>query len=189
MPLDQVHDDFGVGFGAERVTLGFERRLELTVVLDDAVQRDREPALVALGQRVRILLADGAVCRPACVPEPVVRDRAVRTGDPLQVLEVSDRTDVIEAVVLMQRDAGGVVAPVLEPLEALQQQVLRSAVADVSDDPAHPKLLSVAAPSSEWIKIRFAVFRFDSAENAKARLMRPLPAVEAVSRALVAREP
>ena len=56
--LDQVDDDLGVGLRAEGVAVGLERRLQLAVVLDDPVQDDREPALVAAGQRVRVLLGD-----------------------------------------------------------------------------------------------------------------------------------
>ena len=70
---------------------------ELTVVLDDPVQDDRELRAVAAGQRVRVRLGDAAVRRPARVPEPVRRGRAVRAGGLLQVLELADRADVARA--------------------------------------------------------------------------------------------
>ena len=73
-------------------------------------------------ERMRVCLGDGAVRRPARVAEAVVRVGAVRAGLVLQVLEIPDRADVVEAVVLAQRDPGRVVASVLEALEALQEE-------------------------------------------------------------------
>ena len=70
-------------------------------------------------------------------PRPVVASGAVRAGLSLQRLEVADDADVVERAVLAQREPGRVVAPVLEPLEALEQQVFTGSLADVSDDPAH----------------------------------------------------
>jgi len=75
-------------------------------------------------------------------------------------LEIAHGAHVFEAAVLTQCDAGGVVAAVLEALEAVEQQLLCSPVTDVPDDPAHPKLLSVAAPCVQrWIEmLQIAVF-------------------------------
>ena len=83
MALDQVDDDLGVGLGAERVPLGLERPLELAVVLHDPVQHDREPAVVAPAERMRVLLGDRAVGCPARMPEAGRRDGAVRARDVL----------------------------------------------------------------------------------------------------------
>ena len=56
--------------------------------------------------------------------------------------EVADRSQRLQVVTLEQAETGRVVPAVLEALEALHQQVLRTSFADVSDDPAHPKLPS-----------------------------------------------
>ena len=96
--LEQVHDDFGVGLGRERVALGDELLAQLAVVLDDAVEHDRELARVAADERMRVLLGDAAVRRPARVTETVVRDGAVRAGRVDQILELADRADVVEPV-------------------------------------------------------------------------------------------
>ena len=53
--LEQVHDDLGVGLGAELVALREQLRLELAVVLDDPVEHDREPRVVAAGERMGVL--------------------------------------------------------------------------------------------------------------------------------------
>ncbi len=137
LALEQMHDDFGVGLGAERVTLGDQLRLELAVVLHDAVEDDGDLRGVAAGERMRVLLGDAAVRGPARVTEAVARDGAVRAGHIDEILEVSDRPDVVEAVVLPERDPGRVVAPVLEAPQPLQEERLGLSRPDVSDDPAH----------------------------------------------------
>ena len=49
--LDQVRDRLGVRLGGKRVALGEQALAELAVVLDDAVEHDRELAAVAAGKR------------------------------------------------------------------------------------------------------------------------------------------
>src|ERR671931_2455816 len=96
--LDEVRDDLGVGLGAEDVTLRFEGLLQLTEVLDNPVQHDRELLLLATGEWMRVLLGDAAVRRPARVPEPGRGPGAVGAGGRLQSLEIADGPDVVEAV-------------------------------------------------------------------------------------------
>ncbi len=136
--LDQVHDDLGVRLGRELVPLLLEGEPELAEILDDPVQDDRDLVLLAACQRVRILLGDLPVRGPACVAEPGRRLRAVVLRDLLQVLEVSYRSQVVEALVLDHREAGRVIASILEALQAVDQERLRSAGPDVSDDSTHP---------------------------------------------------
>jgi hypothetical protein len=134
--LDEVRDGLRVGLGGEDVTLVRETGPELAIVLDDAVQHDRDALGLAAGERMRVLLGDRTVRRPARVAQPGRRGRAVRARRLPQVLEVPDRADVLEPVRLEEGEAGGVVPPVLEPLETLQEQRLALARPDVSDDPA-----------------------------------------------------
>ena len=168
--LDQVHDHFRIRLRGEAMPFGLERFLELAIVLDDPVQHDRKPAVLTTGQRVRVLLGHGAVRRPAGMTETVIRPGAVRAGGVLQELKIAHGADVLEAAVFAQRETGGVVAAVLEALEAVQQQLLRRTATDISDDPAHPKLLSVAAPCLQrWIEmLQIAVFRKLVLENSKS---------------------
>jgi hypothetical protein len=62
--------------------------------------------------------------------------RLVRRGALLQLAERSDRADVVEPAALEERDAGRVVAPVLQALEPLEKERLALTRPDVSDDPA-----------------------------------------------------
>jgi hypothetical protein len=139
--LDQVDDGLGVGLRAEGVAFCDQPFAELAVVLDDPVQDDRQLRVLAAGQRVRVRLADAAVSRPARVPEAVARGGAVRPRGGLEVLQVADGADVVEPVRLAERDPGRVVAAVLETLEPVEEQLLALPRPDVSDDPAHPRLL------------------------------------------------
>jgi hypothetical protein len=65
-----VGHDLGIGLGAELVAVGEQRLLQLAVVLHDAVEGDRNLAVLTARERVRVLVADTAVRRPARVPEP-----------------------------------------------------------------------------------------------------------------------
>ena len=117
--------------------VGDQALAQLAVVLDDPVQDDRHLRAVAADQRVRVRLRDASVRRPARVAEAVLGLGAVGTRSLLQVLEVADGADVLEPVSLAERDPGGVVAAVLEPLETLDQELLALPRPDVSDDSAH----------------------------------------------------
>ena len=137
--LEQVCDHLGIGLGGEGVAACLELGLQLAVVLDDPVEDDRKLAVLATGERVRVVLADTAVGRPARVADPRRRVRAVRRNRLLQLGQVADRADVLEPGVLEQGDSGRVVAAELEPLQAGDQDVLGGTASDVSDDPAHAR--------------------------------------------------
>ena len=135
--LEQVDDRLGVGLGGERVAALGQLLAQLDVVLDDPVEDDGQAAGLAACERMGVPLGDAAVRRPARVAEPVTRMGAVRACRLHQVAEVADGADVVERVVLAQRDPGGVVASVFEPAQAFEQKRLRVARPDVSDDSAH----------------------------------------------------
>src|ERR671922_1341626 len=118
-----------------------ERPLQLAEVFDDPVQDDGQLAVLAAGQRVRVLLAHAAVGGPARMAEPGVRDGAVRLGGLLQLLEIADGANVVESVTLEEGEARRVVAAVLQALESLDEERLARSRPDVSDDSAHPELL------------------------------------------------
>ncbi len=135
--LDQVADRLGVRLGREDVTGLAEPLAQLAVVLDDAVEHDRELLRILDRERMRVLLGDAAVGGPARVTEAGRGGRGAVAGGELQVLEVADRTCVLEPVLLEEGDTGRVIAAVLEALEAVEEQVLAFTRSYVSDDPAH----------------------------------------------------
>src|SRR5262245_46501572 len=149
--LDEVDDDLRIRLGAEHVSVLLEGSLELAEVLHDPVQDDRDLLVVTTRQRVRVLLGHLAVRRPARVAEPGRGQRAVVLRDLLQVGEVPDRTDVVEALVFQHGQAGRVIASVLEALEAVDEERLCPTWPDISDDPAHAlktSLLKRKSPAS-----------------------------------------
>jgi hypothetical protein len=81
--------------------------------------------------------------------------------------EVADGSDVVERVVLAKHDPGRVVAPILEALEAVEEQRLTRSGSYVSDDSAHPETPS---PTVAWPKLA-------PLKRTKARSLRP-PALE-----------
>src|SRR4030095_1461842 len=87
VPLDEVRDGLGVGLGAKRVPFRDQALSEFAVVLDDAVEHDRELRRIAAGERVRVGLRHTAVRRPARVPEAGRRRRPVARGALLPVAQ------------------------------------------------------------------------------------------------------
>ena len=91
--LDEVGDDFGVGFGDELVALGGEFALEVEVVFDDAVVDDDDAAgAVAMG--VGVLFGGAAVGGPAGVAdaEGAVEGCSARTSSRLRSLPGARRS-------------------------------------------------------------------------------------------------
>ena len=105
------------------MVVGKERVLQLAEVLDDAVQDDRHLVLDAAGQRVCVLVGDLAVRGPARVANARRGLRPVEPGRRLQLVEVADRANVLEPLVLDDGEAGRVIAPVLETFEPVEQKV------------------------------------------------------------------
>jgi hypothetical protein len=65
------------------------------------------------------------------------RRRVEQVRDRAQLGQVADGADQLDVLLLIdQREAGGVVAAVLESFEAGEQQWLAGPVADVADDAA-----------------------------------------------------
>ena len=136
--------------------------LEREVVLDDPVDDDVD-AVARVEVRVRVGLGDAAVRGPAGVADAARRGllgdrdrdrrgRLVRIGaaaavrDRLaQLAEVADRAHRGDLAVGEDRDPRGVIAAVLELLQAGEQDLLDRALADVSDDSAHARRLGERA--------------------------------------------
>ncbi len=135
--LDQVGDRLGVGLGRQGVAAGLEAVAQLAEVLDDPVVDDRDLArAVLVGMGVEVV--GPAVRRPAGVRQA---DRRVRrpVGDGrLEVDQLAGAlVDEEVARVIDQGDPGRVVAAVLEPFQALDEDGARVARSRVADDAAH----------------------------------------------------
>ena len=118
--LEQVRHHLGIRLRAEPMTGAHEWLTELAVVGDDAVVDEREPAR-AVQVRMGVVLRHAAMRGPACVPDadrarPQVRPRLADLADAL----IDD-----DPVTVADGHTPRVVAPILELLEAAQNEVRR----------------------------------------------------------------
>ncbi len=146
---DEVRDDLGVGLGGEDAAALQQFLLERHVVLDDPVDDDVDP-IGGVEVRMGVLLAYPAVRSPARVPDAdggggvgdghggaaVACGRAGRELG-LELVEVAHRAHRLDVIADDQRDAGAVVAPVLQPSQAGEDELLGRALSDVANDAAH----------------------------------------------------
>ena len=131
-----MRDDLGVGVRLERDALGLQLRAQLAEVLHDAVLDDHQLAGV-VGMRMGVALAGLAVGGPARVPDAdIARDRAFvqAAGEIAQLADVATDRDL---AILDDRDAGRIVAAILQPPQAFQDDLGRVARANITDDPTH----------------------------------------------------
>ena len=135
---DHEGRDLGVGLARELGPGIQELLLQLGEVLDDAVVDERELAVVA-EVRVRVAVGGAAVGRPAGVA-----DAGVAVGQRLLAEVLRQDAELAGAlarahlaVVGEHGDAGRVVAPVFEPLQAAEEHVDRAVRADVTHDSTH----------------------------------------------------
>ena len=147
--LYQLGHHLGVRLRGEGHPLALEKVLQLGVVLNDAVVDHGDPAAAAdLG--VGVDVRRGPVGGPAGVAHshlaghrPPAVQHFVQDGQPPLCL-----VDGESGGGIIHRHAGGVVAPVLQLAQALQQKGGRLLVSNVSNDTAHIKI------SSDKIQLR-----------------------------------
>ncbi len=139
---DQVREDLGVGLADAAAPLFLKVLPDRGVVLDDPVVDEADGAR-GVGVGVGVGVGDTPVRGPAGVAHaqgPVkgglALEALLQVGDPAHGLADAERgvpgVDAPE-----DREARGVVPPVLHPLEALDDQFPAIPVPDVRHDPAH----------------------------------------------------
>ena len=136
---DQVRDDLGVRLADERDPLAPQPGLERAVVLDDPVMDDGDLARV-IHVRVGIDRVRLAVRSPAGVADAQHVGVLGPVEDLFQGADPAAGLLDADAAVPEQRDARGVIAPVLEPLEALDQDRLSGLPSQISNNTTHRRL-------------------------------------------------
>ena len=135
--LDEVGEHLRVRLGRERMATRQQPAAQVAEVLDDAVVDDRDIAgAVHMGMGIEVVRP--AVGRPARVGQA---DRGLRR----RVEQCRAQVGQLARALLHEQlaagghegDARGVVAPVLQAREAVEQDGRRIPRADVSDDAAH----------------------------------------------------
>src|SRR6516225_6694885 len=129
-----MRDDLGVGFACEREALRLQFAAQFMKVLDDAVVHDRHPVA---GVRMGVALAWSPVGGPAGVADPGGAGER-RTREPLlEVLKLALRAQSRQATLLERRDSGGIVAPVFQPLQRVDELIGDRLAPENSDYSAH----------------------------------------------------
>src|ERR1017187_6703570 len=135
--LHQVRDDLSVGLRFELVAFGLQLLFQGQVILDDAVVHHHDIA-AAIAVRMRVFLGGAPVRGPARVPNAIRAVHGVQPDGFFQVAQLAGRAPHGElTVIAIYRQAGRVVAAVLQALQAFQDDRNRLAVADVADDAAY----------------------------------------------------
>ena len=148
--LDEMGDRLGVGLGGEGVPARLEPVAQLAEVLDDPVVDDRDLAR-AVAVRVRVQVVRASVRRPARVGESDGRVRGPVGDGGLEVDQLAGALlDEQVAGVVHERDPGRVVAAVLEPLEALDEDRARLPRTGVADDAAHTIESPLSLRTMSW---------------------------------------
>ena len=113
--LDEVGDDFGVGFGDERVALGGELALQVEVIFDDAVVDDDDAAR-AVAVRMGVFFCGAAMGCPAGVADAEGAFEGMLAEDFFKIGELAGGAAQFErgAGGAADGDAGRVVTAVFE---------------------------------------------------------------------------
>ncbi len=138
--VDQVGDHFRVRLGRKGPALGDQFFFQDRIIFDDAVVHHHHRTGAV---RMRVLLRRTAMGRPPHMAHAHDARERLPRQDRLEVLQFADGAPYLQAVALDQGDAGGVISPVLELLEALDQDGDRVFLADIADDAAHTSLRSI----------------------------------------------
>ncbi len=133
---DELGDDLGVGVAVEDDAFAFELALEGGVVLDDAVVDDGDEA-VAAEVGVGVAVVGGAVRGPARVADAGAAGGGPIAEVPRQVLDAAGALAEVQLRAGQRGQAGAVVAAVLQPAQAVDEDRFRFTAAGVADDAAH----------------------------------------------------
>jgi len=146
---DKVGDHLGVGLRGKGHPFVHKPPFELAIVLHDAVVNDDNGA-IAIGVRVCVMFGDAAVGCPTGVPHARMPMKGRSLQELEQVLQLADAAATLDALLRQNGDARRVIAAVLEPFQALNDDAGRIARAEVSHNATHggspPRLRPTRGP-------------------------------------------
>ena len=136
-----MSNDFGIGLGGEAVAFFDQLFLEGDVVLDNAVVHD-DDAAGAITVRMRIFLRGAAMRGPAGMANAIGAVDRLQADDFFEVAQLAfGAADLQSVAVPGNRDAGGVISAIFQPLEPIQNDGHDSLLPHISHNAAHAKLL------------------------------------------------
>ena len=146
MDRNEVGDHLSVGLGTEACSVSDQPLTQFHVVLDDPVDDDVD-LVSSVEMWMGVLLVYAAMSGPACVADTDRRlldkgcrrtaRRLPRLDGVLELGEIADRAHSLDRAVRHHRDAGRVVAAVLELREPCEQQLFSGTRADITYDSTH----------------------------------------------------
>ncbi len=136
LAFDEVRDDFGVGLGDEAVPFLLELMLQREVILDDPVVDDDDPP-GAVAMRMGVLFGGAPVRGPARVPDAVLPLERAGGDDLFEAGQLPRTATQLDSAVADDRHPRRIVAPVLEPAQAVNEDRDERLLTDVTDDSAH----------------------------------------------------
>ena len=135
--LNQLHQHLRVGIADEVYALGLQLRLQVGVVLDDAVVDDGQVLRLRV-VRVSVPAGGLAVGGPACVGDAYGTAHVLVGTILRQVVHLALRLIHVQvAASVQQRHAGTVIATILQPSEALDQDGISILLSNISYDSTH----------------------------------------------------
>ena len=139
--LDEMRDNFGIGFSDELVAFAHQFVLQLEIILDDAVvHHDDFPGAIAM--RMRIFFSGAAVRGPARVADAIDPIYGVFAEHFLEIAQLSGCTANFElAIVVHNGDPRGIIAAIFEAAQAVQNQRNNFFRSDITNNSAHSEFL------------------------------------------------
>ncbi len=138
---DEMSDDLGVGLALEGVAERLEFAPEGGIIFDDAVMNDGDLAAMAADVRVSVAVVGGTVRGPSGMADAAVPRRGVDPERILQRANAPRRLSHDHALPVERGDAGAVIASILQPPQAGNQDRARLMPTGVSYDSAHLGML------------------------------------------------
>ena len=133
----QVSDHFGVGLGGELVAFFDELALQRNVVLDNPVVHDHDSS-GAVAMRVGVLFRGTAMCGPAGMTDAVGAIERLEPDHLFQIAQLAlSPANLQPFAIAAHRDSGGIIAAILQPSEALDDDRYDPLLANVSHYAAH----------------------------------------------------
>ena len=143
--LNQMGNDFGIGIRGKGMAAGTQAPFQFQKVLDDAVMHYRHPA-AAPGQGMGVGVGGRAVGRPTGMAQADGALRKAGGGHSGKAVHLAHGlAEPQPAGPVQHGNAGAVIAPVFQPLQALQQDGPSRFLAYIAHDAAHS-----ASGVTEW---------------------------------------
>ena len=144
--LDQVRQHLGVRLGPKPVAARHQVVLQREKVLDDPVVNHHDTA-AAVDVRVRVLVGRVSVRGPPGVPDPDVAVDRMPLHELREAGELARRLAHLDAAAVHDGDACGIVAAVLQPAQAVQQDRHSRPLTNIAHDAAHTCLRNAPWPT------------------------------------------